>query len=52
MPEAVIVSASRTPIGTAKKGTLRDTTEPTASIVDVILGGGMGSATVIEVPAP
>jgi acetyl-CoA C-acetyltransferase len=26
MPEAVIVSASRTPIGTAKKGTLRDTT--------------------------
>ena len=26
MPEAVIVSALRTPIGTAKKGTLRDTT--------------------------
>src|SRR5690349_16170430 len=25
MPEAVIVSALRTPIGTAKKGTLRDT---------------------------
>ena len=26
MPEAVIVSALRTPIGTARKGTLRDTT--------------------------
>ncbi|MDN2499892.1 acetyl-CoA C-acyltransferase, partial [Nocardia nova] len=25
MPEAVIVSAVRTPIGTARKGTLRDT---------------------------
>lgn len=25
MPEAVIVSALRTPIGTARKGTLRDT---------------------------
>ena len=26
VPEAVIVSALRTPIGTARKGTLRDTT--------------------------
>ncbi|MCX4459565.1 thiolase family protein [Streptomyces sp. NBC_01728] len=56
MPEAVIVSALRTPIGTAVKGTLRDTTafdlahhivtaaaeglEPTL-IDDVILGEGL-----------
>ncbi len=83
MPEAVIVSALRTPIGTARKGTLRDTTafdlarhvvteaakelDP-AQVDDVVLGkglygggigvaamcagGGMGSATVIEVAAP
>ncbi|CAM2783089.1 acetyl-CoA acetyltransferase [Mycobacterium intermedium] len=56
MPEAVIVSALRTPIGTARKGTLRDTTafelahhvvseaasnlDP-AQIDDVILGEGL-----------
>jgi hypothetical protein len=47
VPTAVIVSALRTPIGTARKGTLRDT-----SAFDLAHGGGMGSATVIEVPAP
>jgi acetyl-CoA C-acetyltransferase len=56
MPEAVIVSALRTPIGTAVKGTLRDTTAfdlahhivtaaaeglDTALIDDVILGEGL-----------
>ncbi|OBG57686.1 hypothetical protein A9X05_01685 [Mycobacterium sp. E3298] len=71
MPDAVIMSALRTPIGTARKGTLRDTSafdlghhvvaqaakywDP-AQVDDVILGeglyGGIGSATVIEVPAP
>jgi acetyl-CoA C-acetyltransferase len=56
VPEAVIVSALRTPIGTAKKGTLRDTTayelahhvvseavaalDP-AAVDDVILGEGL-----------
>ena len=56
MPEAVIVSALRTPIGTACKGTLRDTTafdladhvvgaaaaglDP-ALVDDVILGEGL-----------
>ena len=55
MPEAVIVSALRTPIGTAFKGTLRDTTAyelahhvvsqaaaelDSIPIDDVILGGG------------
>ena len=56
MPEAVIVSALRTPIGTARKGTLRDTTafdlahhvvtaaakdlDP-AQVDDVILGEGL-----------
>ena len=56
MPEAVIVSALRTPIGTARKGTLRDTTayelahhvvseaaadlDP-ALVDDVILGEGL-----------
>lgn len=56
MPEAVIVSALRTPIGTARKGTLRDTTafelahhvvseaatdlDP-ARVDDVILGEGL-----------
>ncbi|MFE6921998.1 thiolase family protein [Nocardia sp. NPDC057663] len=55
MPEAVIVSALRTPIGTARKGTLRDTTAfdlahhvvsavagelDTDRIDDVILGEG------------
>lgn len=47
MPEAVIVSAVDIPIGTPRKGTLRDT-----SAFDFARGGGMGSATVIEVPAP
>ena len=56
MPEAVIVSALRTPIGTARKGTLRDTsafdlahhvvseaaaTVDTAQVDDVILGEGL-----------
>lgn len=50
MPEAVIVSALRTPIGTAGKGTLRDT--DAYRVAAVCAGGGMGSATVIEVPAP
>src|SRR6201998_4175109 len=56
VPEAVIVSALRTPIGTARKGTLRDTTafdlahhvvteaakdlDP-AQVDDVILGEGL-----------
>ena len=62
MPEAVIVSALRTPIGTARKGTLRDTTaynladhvvkeaaaELDASRVDdVILGEGLNGGGVI-----
>lgn len=56
MPEAVIVSALRTPIGTARKGTLRDTSAydlahhvvseaaaglNSASVDDVILGEGL-----------
>lgn len=56
MPEAVIVSALRTPIGTARKGTLRDTTAyelahhvvseaaadlDSTSVDDVILGEGL-----------
>ncbi len=56
MPEAVIVSALRTPIGTARKGTLRDTTAldlahhvvseaaanlDSAQVDDVILGEGL-----------
>ncbi len=56
MPEAVIVSALRTPVGTAFKGTLRDTTAydlahhvltavsagiDTALVDDVILGEGL-----------
>jgi acetyl-CoA acyltransferase len=56
VPEAVIVSALRTPIGTATKGTLRDTTAyqlahhvvaeaaaglDSASVDDVILGEGL-----------
>jgi acetyl-CoA acyltransferase len=56
VPEAVIVSALRTPIGTAKKGTLRDTTAyelahhvvseaaaglNSAQVDDVILGEGL-----------
>jgi acetyl-CoA acyltransferase len=56
VPEAVIVSALRTPIGTAKKGTLRDTTAydlahhvvseavaglDSAQVDDVILGEGL-----------
>ncbi|GAA5052267.1 thiolase family protein [Nocardia callitridis] len=62
MPEAVIVSALRTPIGTARKGTLRDTTAfdladhvvsaaarglGSAQIDDVILGEGMYGGGVI-----
>ena len=62
MPEAVIVSALRTPIGTARKGTLRDTTafdlahhvvseaaadlDP-AQVDDVILGEGLYGGGVI-----
>ena len=62
MPEAVIVSALRTPIGTARKGTLRDTTafdlahhvvseaaadlDP-AQVDDVILGEGLNGGGVI-----
>ncbi len=62
MPEAVIVSALRTPIGTARKGTLRDTTafdlahhvvseaaadlDPT-QVDDVILGEGLYGGGVI-----
>ena len=49
MPEAVIVSALRTPIGTAMKGTLRDAG---VGVAAMCAGGGMGSATFIEVPAP
>ncbi|OSC39588.1 thiolase family protein [Mycobacterium decipiens] len=56
MPEAVIVSALRTPIGTARKGTLRDTTAfdlahhvvsaaaaklDSGQIDDVVLGEGL-----------
>jgi acetyl-CoA acyltransferase len=82
MPEAVIVSALRTPIGTAMNGTLRDTDAyqlaehvvgaavaglDSAPVDDVMVGedlygsgvvaamcagGGIRSATVIEVPAP
>ncbi|MEU5880571.1 thiolase family protein [Spirillospora sp. NPDC047279] len=62
MPEAVIVSAQRTPIGTAMKGTLRDTTaydlahhivtaaseglDP-AQVDDVVLGEGLYGGGVI-----
>src|SRR6202020_1727926 len=62
VPEAVIVSALRTPIGTARKGTLRDTTafdlahhvvseaatdlDP-AQVDDVILGEGLYGGGVI-----
>ncbi|OBB93055.1 hypothetical protein A5782_12695 [Mycobacterium sp. 852002-40037_SCH5390672] len=73
MPEARIVSALRTPIGTARTGTLRDTsafdlahhvvTEAARmhevrgrgggiGVAAMRAGGGMGSATVIEVAAP
>jgi acetyl-CoA C-acetyltransferase len=56
VPEAIIVSALRTPIGTARKGTLRDTTAyelahhvvseaaaglDSSSVDDVILGEGL-----------
>ena len=62
MPEAVIVSALRTPIGTARKGTLRDTTAydladhvvkeaaaelDSAQVDDVILGEGLNGGGVI-----
>lgn len=56
MPEAVIVSALRTPIGTAKTGALRDTDAYALprrgggiAVAAMCVGGGMGSATVIEV---
>ena len=59
MPEAVIVSALRTPIGTAMKGTLRGTLVTLVhelrrrgggiGVAAMCAGGGMGSATVIEV---
>jgi acetyl-CoA C-acetyltransferase len=62
VPEAVIVSALRTPIGTARKGTLRDTTAydladhvvkeaaaelDTSQVDDVILGEGLNGGGVI-----
>ncbi|HYB39359.1 MAG TPA: thiolase family protein [Mycobacterium sp.] len=50
MPEAVIVSALRTPIGTATKGTLRDTTAyDLAHHVVSEAAAGLGSAQVDEV---
>jgi acetyl-CoA acyltransferase len=52
MPEAVLVSALRAPIGTAVKGTLRDTRKRSSRVAAMCAGGGMGSAAVIEVPAP
>ncbi|WP_304528554.1 hypothetical protein [Mycobacterium sp. E787] len=45
MSEAVIVSALRTPIGTARRG-------GGLGVAAMCAGGGMGSATVIEVAAP
>jgi acetyl-CoA acyltransferase len=58
VPEAVLVSALRTPITTAIKGTLRDTTA--YELADHVIGAaaagldptGIGAVTVIEVPAP
>lgn len=50
MPEAVIVSALRTPIGTAKKGTLRDTDAHV--LADHVVGavaGGLDGAPVDDV---
>jgi acetyl-CoA C-acetyltransferase len=47
LPEAVIVSALRTPIGTARKGTLRDTS--TFDLAHHLVGA---AAVVIEVLAP
>ena len=44
MPDAIIVSALRTPIGTTMKGTLRD--------ADAYQLAEHVVATVIEVPAP
>jgi acetyl-CoA C-acetyltransferase len=46
LPEAVIVSALRTPIGTARNGTLRDTS--TFDLAHHLVGA---AAVVIEVPA-
>jgi|RhiMetdeSRZDD1v2_1073273.scaffolds.fasta_scaffold3705637_1 hypothetical protein len=43
VPDAVVVSATRTAIGTAFKGTLVDV---------VCAGGGMSTAVVLDVPAP
>lgn len=57
MPEAVIVSALHTPIDTAMKGTVLDTDayqladHVVGNAVAMCAGGGMGSATVFEVPA-
>ncbi|MDT5226007.1 MAG: acetyl-CoA acyltransferase, partial [Mycobacterium sp.] len=45
--EAVIVSAPRTPIGTARKGTLRDT-----SAFDLAHHVVSAAAVDLEVPAP
>jgi acetyl-CoA acyltransferase len=47
LPEAVIVSALRTPIGTARNGTLRDT-----SAFDLAYHLVGAAAVVVEVPAP
>ncbi|KRD14792.1 acetyl-CoA acetyltransferase [Mycobacterium sp. Root265] len=50
MPEAVIVSAVRTPIGTAKKGTLRDTDAYVlADHVVAAVAGGLDGAPVDDV---
>ncbi|ORB11084.1 beta-ketoacyl synthase N-terminal-like domain-containing protein, partial [Mycobacterium noviomagense] len=50
MPEAVIVSALRTPIGTAKKGTLRDTSAyDLAHLVVSEAAAGLESAQVDDV---
>jgi acetyl-CoA acetyltransferase len=43
MPEAVIVSAVRTPIGRANKGVLKD-----VGIATLCIGGGQGLATIIQ----
>ena len=49
--EAVIVSTLPTPIGTARKGTLRRRGGG-IGVAAMCAGGGIGSATVIEVAAP
>jgi acetyl-CoA C-acetyltransferase len=47
LSEAVIVSALRTPIGAARKGTLRDTSA--FNLAHLVVSA---AAVVIEVPAP